>query len=230
MSSNRGENPLNDNVYQVQLLKPLDETNFIVSVTNADTNEPLNNVDVNIYDDEDNQIASLKTNPKGEAQEIVISNLEYDIQANLDEYDSESKTVSAKGDVMEINLKLKPIEKIIEDREITLSNVLFDFDKATIRPEAAFELDKIAATLKKYPDLIIKIESHTDLRGSEIYNQNLSEARAQNTMEYLIEKGIDESRLSAEGKGESEPLNDCADGCTEEEHEQNRRSKFIIVE
>ncbi|MBS3738043.1 MAG: OmpA family protein [Psychroflexus sp.] len=230
VSSNRGENPLNDNIYQVQLLKPLDETNFIVSVTNADTDEPLSNVDVNIYDDEDNQIASLKTNPKGEAKEIVISNLEYDIQANLDEYESASKTVSAKGDAMEINLKLKPIEKIIEDREITFSNVLFDFDKATIRPEAAFELDKIVATLKKYPDLIIKIESHTDRRGPEIYNQNLSEARAQNTMKYLIEKGIDESRLSAEGKGESEPLNDCADGCTEEEHEQNRRSKFIIVE
>ncbi|RRO15276.1 OmpA family protein [Flavobacteriaceae bacterium 14752] len=230
VSSNRGDSPLNDNIYQVKLVKPLDETNFIVSVTNADTDEPLNNVNVNIYDDEDNQIASLKTNPNGEAQEIVISNLEYDIQANLDEYESESKTVSAKGDVMEINLRLKPIEKIIEDREVTLSNVMFEFDKATIRPEAAFELDKIVETLKKYPDLIIKIESYTDRRGPDSYNKILSEARAKNTMKYLIEKGIDESRLSAEGMGESNPINDCADGCTEEEHEQNRRSKFIIVE
>lgn len=230
VSSNRGDNPLDDNIYQVQLIKPLDETNFIVKVTNADTDEPLSNVEVIIYDDEDNQISSLKTNANGEAQDIVISNLEYDIQANFNEFESDSKTVVAKGDVMEIDLMLKPIEKIIEDREVTLSNVLFDFDKATIRPEAAFELDKIATTLKKYPDLTIRIESHTDRRGPDIYNQNLSEARAKNTMEYLIEKGIDESRLSAEGKGESEPLNDCADGCTEEEHEQNRRSKFIIVE
>ncbi len=230
VSSNRGDNPLNDNIYQVKLIKPLDETNLIVSVTNADTDEPLSNVDVNIYDDEDNQIASLKSNPNGEAQEIVISNLEYDIQANLDEFESDSKTVLAKGDVLEVNLKLKPIEKIIIDREVTLSNVMFDFDKASIRPEAAFELDKIVETLKKYPDLVIKIESYTDRRGPDSYNKLLSEARAQNTKKYLIEKGIDESRLSAEGLGESNPINDCADGCSEEEHEQNRRSKFIIVE
>jgi len=229
-ASNRGENPLDDNIYQVKLLKPLDETNIIVNVVNADTDEPLSGANVLIYDDADNQIASMDTDPNGQAQEIVISNLEYDIQANLKDFESDSKTVTAQGETMEVELKLKPIEVIIEDRQVTLSNILFDFDKATIRPEAAFELDKIVATLKKYPDLIIRIESHTDIRGPKIYNQNLSDARAKNTLKYLVEKGIDESRLSAEGKGETEPLIDCSSGCTEEEHEKNRRSKFIIVE
>lgn len=230
VSSNRGDNPLNDNIYQIKLLRPLDETNLIVNVVNADTEKPLSNAQVLIYDDEDNQIAAINTNMNGEAQEYVISNLEYDVQANLKDFESDSKTIFAEGNTMVIDLMLKPIEKIIEDREVTLSNILFEFDKATIRPEAAFELDKIAETLKKYDDLVIKIESHTDIRGPKIYNQNLSEARANNTMKYLIEKGVDETRLSAEGKGETEPAVDCSKGCSEEQHEQNRRSKFIIVE
>lgn len=230
VSSNRGNNPLNDNIYQIKLLEPLDETNLMVNVVNADSEQPLPNVEILIYDDEDNQIASMNTDMSGEAQEFVISNLEYDVQANLTDFESDSETIFAEGNMMTIDLRLKPIEKIIEDREVTLSNILFEFDKATIRPEAAFELDKIAETLKKYEDLVIKIESHTDIRGPKVYNQNLSEARADNTMKYLIEKGIDESRLSAEGKGETEPAVDCSSGCSEEEHEQNRRSKFIIVE
>lgn len=229
-SSNRGENPLDDNIYQAKLIKPLDETNIIVNVVNADTDEPLSDADVLIYDDADNQIASMETDPNGQAQKIVISNLEYDIQANLKDFESDSKTVMTQGESMEVELRLKPIEIIIEEREVTLSNILFDFDKASIRPEAAFELDKIVATLEKYPDLVIKIESHTDIRGPKIYNQNLSDARAKNTMKYLVEKGIDESRLSAEGKGENEPLIDCSEGCSQEEHEKNRRSKFIIIE
>ncbi|MGX1024987.1 OmpA family protein [Psychroflexus sp. MBR-150] len=230
VSSNRGENPLNDNIYQVKLIKPLDETNIIVNVLNNDTDEPLKDASVLFYDDDDNEIASLTTDINGQVQEIVISNLEYDIQANLKDFESDSKTITAIGDLMEVDLRLKPIEVIIEEREVTLSNILFDFDKASIRPEAAFELDKIVATLKKYPDLVIRIESHTDIRGPKIYNQNLSEARAKNTLKYLVDKGIDESRLSAVGKGETEPVIDCSNGCTEKEHEKNRRSKFIIVE
>lgn len=230
VSSNRGENPLDDNIYQAELLKPLDETNIIVTVVNFDTDAPLADSEVLIYDDEDNQIASLKTDMSGKTQEIVISNIEYDVQGNLKDFESDGKTVMAEGDAMMVKLRLKPIEEIIEDREVTLTNILFDFDKASIKPEAAFELDKIVATLKKYPDLEIKIESYTDRRGPESYNKLLSEARAENTKKYLVEKGIDESRLTTEGMGESNPVNDCSGGCTEAQHEENRRSKFIIVE
>lgn len=230
VSSNRGNNPLDDNIYQIQLLKPLNETNIMVTVLNVDTNEALSSADVIIYDDEDNQIAAIQTDDNGEAQQIVISDLEYDVQVNQMDFESASKTVTAQGDVMMVEVKLKPVEKLIVDREVSLSNIFFEFDKATIRPEAAFELDKIAETLKEYPDLVIKIESYTDMRGPESYNMKLSEARAQRTLQYLVDQGIDESRLSAEGLGESNPVNDCANGCTEAQHEENRRSKFIIVE
>ncbi len=230
VSSNRGENPLDDNIYQIELIKPLEETNVIVKVINMDTNEPLSAADVILYDDEDNQIAAKRTDMSGEAQQVVLSKIEYDVQVNLVDFESNSKTVTALGDTMMVEVKLKPVEKLIVEREVTLPNVFFEFDKSEIRPEAAFELDKIAETLMKYEDINIKIESYTDRRGPEAYNKKLSEARAQSTLEYLVSKGIDESRLTAEGMGESNPVNDCANGCTEEQHEENRRSKFIIVE
>jgi len=230
VSSNRGDNALDDNIYKAELIKPLDETRLMVTVLNMDTNGPLENADVIIYDDEDNQIATLKTDDSGLSQQIVVSDIEYDIQGNLVDFESDAETVMAKGESMMIELKLKPVEKLIVEREVSLPNVFFEFDKSDIRADAAFELDKIAETLKKYPDIEIKIESYTDRRGPESYNKTLSEARAKSTMQYLVDKGIDASRLTAEGMGESNPINDCAQGCTEEQHEENRRSKFIIVE
>jgi outer membrane protein OmpA-like peptidoglycan-associated protein len=125
---------------------------------------------------------------------------------------------------------MDPIKDLIEDRSVTLKNIFFEFDKATIRPEAALGLDRIVEVLKEYPDVVLRIESHTDRRGPAEYNKNLSQRRAQSTVDYIVSQGIDASRLSAVGKGEEEPLNDCADGCTEDEHEENRRSEFIIVE
>ena len=119
---------------------------------------------------------------------------------------------------------------MIVNREVSFSNVVFDFDKSTIKPEAAFELDNIVETLKKYDDINVRIESYTDSRGSESYNQTLSEARANSTLKYLVDKGISPERLTVVGLGESNPINDCSGGCTEEQHNENRRSKFIIVE
>jgi len=230
VSSNRGENPLDDNIYSIQLIKPLDETNLIVNVFNAETNEPLSAAEVIIYDDEDNQVGMMNTNPEGEAQEVVLSNIEYDVQVNLDDYESNSETVTAVGESMTVKIMLTPAEELIAERELTLPNVFFEFDKSDIKPEAAFELDKIAETLMKYEDINLKIESYTDSRGSETYNQKLSEARANSTLEYLVSKGVDASRLTAVGMGESNPINDCSSGCTKEQHEENRRSKFIVVE
>ena len=105
---------------------------------------------------------------------------------------------------------------------------MFDFDKSNIRKQAAFELDKLVEVMKKYPEMKIKVRSHTDRRGPDSYNQTLSENRAQSTVQYVISKGIDESRISGEGFGESEPKVDC-DSCTEDQHELNRRSEFKIV-
>ena len=120
----------------------------------------------------------------------------------------------------------KDIGKIIE-----IEKIYFDLDKANIRPDAAIELSKIVSVLKRYPDVSIEIGSHTDSRASKAYNQKLSQNRALAARNWMIDKGINAERITAKGYGESQLVNGCKDNieCTEEEHQQNRRSEFIIT-
>ena len=98
-----------------------------------------------------------------------------------------------------------------------------------ITNQAAFELDKLVAIMKKYPEMVIRAESHTDSRGPASYNKSLSERRAKSTAQYVISKGISEERISGVGMGEEDPEIDCTSGCSKDEHAMNRRSEFIIV-
>lgn len=85
---------------------------------------------------------------------------------------------------------------------------------------------------EEYPTMVIDIRSHTDSRASHAYNDRLSERRAQSTRQWLIDQGISPSRLTAKGYGERQLINRCADGvqCTDEEHQANRRSEFIVID
>ena len=113
---------------------------------------------------------------------------------------------------------------------LALQPIYFDFDKDNIRPDAEIELAKILEAMKLYPELVIHIESHTDSRGSDAYNMDLSERRAQSTRNWLINEGISANRLTARGYGETRLVNHCSNDvpCTVEEHQLNRRSMFII--
>ena len=91
-------------------------------------------------------------------------------------------------------------------------------------------MDKLVQLMTKYESIVIRAESHTDARGSAIYNQSLSERRALTTAQYVIAQGVDANRISGVGMGEAMPVNDCGSGCSEEEHQMNRRSEFIILE
>ncbi len=122
--------------------------------------------------------------------------------------------------------------RLVPTEEIRLSDILYDFDKATLRPESMTAMDSLFDFLQKSQGISIAIHSHTDSRGSDSYNQNLSQMRAQSVVDYLILKGITQNRLSAQGHGESRLINRCADGfeCLEEEHQLNRRTTFSITD
>ena len=107
----------------------------------------------------------------------------------------------------------------------------FDLGKATIKKTSEPQLQKVVNLLNQYPTIKLDIRSHTDSRQSDANNMILSEKRAQSTKNWLIQKGIDGNRLTAKGYGETKLVNRCTDGvkCTEKEHEQNRRSEFIIT-
>lgn len=123
------------------------------------------------------------------------------------------------------------LEKIFTSKEIVIPNIYYDYDKATLRPESKEVLDSILIFFKENPDLTIEIGSHTDSRGSDSYNLKLSQARAQSVVDYLIEKGVSTEKLSAKGYGETKPVNRCINNvnCTEEEHQQNRRTTFRVA-
>ncbi|MNG03070.1 Outer membrane porin F precursor [compost metagenome] len=109
--------------------------------------------------------------------------------------------------------------------------IYFDLNKSNIREEAALDLEKILTVLKDYPTMKLAIHSHTDSRAISLYNKALSSRRARSTIQWLIKNGVNSSRLSAVGYGETQLVNKCSDGvmCTEAEHQANRRSEFIIT-
>ncbi|MGM0635258.1 MAG: OmpA family protein [Bacteroidota bacterium] len=229
VSSNRDGMGTVDNIYQVELLKPIDETLLTVRVTDADNNKVLEGVEVLVYDEDENEVGRANTKEDGIAKILVLSNMDYDVQANKRKFESNSVNVTAEGEEMPVNIELDPI-KLIRERTVVLENIFFEFDKAEIKSTAALELDKLIEVLKEYEDIRLKVESHTDRRGPAEYNKTLSEKRAKNTVDYMVSKGIDESRLEYEGLGESQPLVDCGSNCTEEDHRKNRRSEFSIIE
>lgn len=124
---------------------------------------------------------------------------------------------------------LQPVEVA---EVVVLRNIYFDFDDAAIRPDAAIELDKIAAFLDSDPSLRIELSAHTDSRGTHNYNMGLSQRRAESAVAYLVSKGIASDRLVAKGYGFTKLANQCDKGveCTEEEHQWNRRVEFFVIE
>ncbi len=114
---------------------------------------------------------------------------------------------------------------------IRLNNIQYDYDKCDIKPRAAQELDRLVKLMVDYPDMRIELSSHTDARGSDEYNQKLSQCRAESAVTYLRSKGISGDRLLAKGYGETRLLNRCGNGvtCSEAEHQENRRTEFAIL-
>lgn len=124
------------------------------------------------------------------------------------------------------------VKKEADIEKVAINPIYFDFDQYYITPQAAAELDKVVFVMQNFPDVVIKIESHTDARGEDSYNFTLSNDRAKSTYSYIVSKGIDPTRIeSVQGFGETRLINKCANGidCTDEEHQLNRRSDFIVV-
>lgn len=226
VSSNRGGN---DDIYIIKQIEPLCDSEIDVLVVNAKTQQPLVGATVNLYDANDNKLATKTAGTNGKTSFLVECDHSYVVQASLKDYEANASSVSATGGKVNTTVYLSPIEDLIVEDQVVLNPILFDFDKHNIKPQAAFELDKLVQLMQKYPDMVIRVESHTDSRGTDAYNQDLSERRAKSTVQYVISKGISEHRISGKGFGESQLKVRCGENCTEEQHQQNRRSEFIIV-
>ncbi|UII75986.1 OmpA family protein [Flagellimonas sp. HMM57] len=237
LSSNRNgnEGSKSDDIYRFSescsiLIKGL--------VVDKDTREILPGSMVILLDSENKVVSQTIANSKGVYSFDGISdcNDQYSVRGtnNEQEYQPDEKLVNTPlgSSTLEVDLELTPPDCPVNDLgcRLELQPIYFDFDKHNIRPDAEVELAKILSAMKEYPQLVIHIESHTDSRGNDRYNELLSDRRAKSTLEWLVNKGIDRTRLSAKGYGESQLQNECSNGmkCSEKAHQLNRRSMFII--
>ncbi|WP_111683083.1 OmpA family protein [Winogradskyella tangerina] len=226
-----------DNIFKVNVNKIMKTPETIKVegvVRDKKTGEILDDVVVSLIDG-DNNVIVKKIAKSGlyEFDKVDIDKARF-IRIERNGYQTYEELIGDPKDGI-VTTDIMLLKREIELKENTnigsiLNPIYFDLNKDIIRSDSEVELQKILAIMKKFPDLKIHIKSHTDSRANDSYNMKLSIRRAQSTMKYLIERGIDPSRLTGIGYGENELLNHCSNGvkCHEDEHQLNRRSEFII--
>lgn len=162
----------------------------------------------------------------------VKRNVPYVVSGKKEGYFVASKTIipqsSKESDTVYVEMFF---EKIELNKPVVINNIYFEFDRFDINEEAKKELEKLVKLMKKNPEIIVELSSHTDSRGSEEYNQKLSQKRAESTVSYILSQGIPTKRIKARGYGKSKLVNHCKDSveCPEEDHQRNRRTEFTII-
>ncbi len=238
-SSNRINGKGDDDIYyfyeEIPLVYECNQT-ITVIVKSKKTKEVIPNANLNIYKGEALLVEGEKANEQGEYVYNADCETTYKVEANKKYYITTSKIIktSNKNKINKNVILYLPVDEFIVLRDkvmIDVNSIYFNYDKFNIRRDAALELDKVVAIMKKYPKLIVESGSHTDSRGPDKYNIILSDKRAKSTMDYIISKGISPDRISGKGYGETRLTNRCSNGvkCSEEEHQLNRRTEFVIV-
>jgi outer membrane protein OmpA-like peptidoglycan-associated protein/tetratricopeptide (TPR) repeat protein len=241
LSSNRDGGNGSDDIYKFVEKKPIwCKQSLFGVITDEDTKLPLANVKVTLSDEKFNKIKETTTDAAGKYEFTEVEcGKKYYVKAELEDYTTKEPAVILKDEngETELNIELKTTVKKVNigddlGKTLALKIIYFDLDKWNIRPDATLELVKVLAVLEQYPKMKINIRSHTDCRATADYNDKLSKNRAKSTKDWLIKSGIAADRLTSEGLGEKELINKCADNvqCTEEEHQLNRRSEFIITD
>ena len=193
---------------------------------------------MSLFDEKFQALKSVTTDEKGNYKFEVECRKTYYVRGEKMDFETKEKTTTIGKTTGKTNLdftlekRIKPIGVGTDlAKTVDIPTIYFDLDKWNIRQDATFQLQKIVEVMKQYPTMIIDIRSHTDSRQTAQYNMILSDKRAKSTMAWLVKNGVETSRLTAKGYGETQLVNKCADGvkCTEAEHQINRRSEFIIV-
>ena len=230
-SSNRNtSNTMMDNIYGFSKLFFTLDGMAVEKITQ----QPIGGVIVELTNETTGEKLNTLTGDDGIFMFIMEQNSDYSVVGSKDGYFTNTEKVSTKGKLrsenMHVKLKLE-LERIIINRPIVLENIYYDLDKWAIRADAATGLDKLVAILKENPGIKIELGSHTDSRADDAYNMRLSQKRAESAVNYIISHGVSKERITAKGYGESMLVNQCKNNvkCTEEEHQQNRRTEFKVV-
>jgi len=211
------------------------ETFFVKGKVNiCNSNNPLRDVTVVIKNNETEIVHEIKTNIDGKFYFKADKNATYNIYGKKGNYFSQTETVTSKNvdrsNTLFLNLQVC-MEETTCGKPINLKNIHYDLDKYFIREDAKAELNKMVQFMKDNPNVKVELASHTDARASDDYNKTLSQNRANAAVDYLVSKGISQSRLKPIGYGETKLLNQCSNGidCAESQHQVNRRTEMKVI-
>lgn len=238
-SSNKPGGKGSDDIYKFQETKSINCVQQVKgTISSAKTGEALPNTKLGLYDAKHNLISSGISDADGNYSFDVDCGKSYIIRAEKEKYATIEEPVTALKESGKTDLPIKldssECQVAIGDdlgKCFGITNIYFDLNKSEISRAAVLDLEKILDVLNQYPSMRLDIRSHTDSRASFKYNEALSERRAKSTVQWLVKNGVAPNRLTGKGYGESELINRCSDGveCSEEEHQANRRSEFIIT-
>ncbi|MDT0541074.1 OmpA family protein [Croceitalea sp. P059] len=235
VSSNRKGGKGGDDIYKFRFVPSLSVQGVVTDAINLKT---LDSVQISLFNQATGELMSkTMTDANGKYQMLISRNVNYRIEAVRKTHPHKSvyfntRTTGRAARLVRQDIELEPIldVKVLAG----LKKIYYDFNKADIRPDAAIELDKVVKLMTEtYPEMIIKLEAHTDPVGSHAYNDQLSERRAKSAYEYLLANGVPRNHiLSYKGFGKRVPINECTSkqDCTPEELELNRRTEFPVVQ
>jgi peptidoglycan-associated lipoprotein len=230
-SSNRNTgNTMEDNIYSFSKLF------FTLQgiAVEKQSQKPLKGVMVELTNETTKEKVRTITGADGQFLFILDQNSDYSVYGSKDGYYTNTEKATTKGknrsENMYVKLKLE-LEQIIINKPIVLENIYYDLDKWDIRPDAAAGLDKLVKIMMDNPDIKVELGSHTDSRAKDAYNMKLSQKRAESAVNYIVSRGIKQERITAKGYGETMLVNRCKNDvkCSEEEHQQNRRTEFKVT-
>jgi outer membrane protein OmpA-like peptidoglycan-associated protein len=230
VSSNRNEG---DQIFEFRKNDPTFYLSGKVAVKGKGT--PFEGVTIVLIDETNeakNAKVTLLTDKNGQYKIRLRPGTDYIVYGSKEKYFTQSIELTTIGEKYSKDYTANfELEEIVIEKPIVLENIYYDLDKWEIRPDAAKELDKLVKLLNDNPNISIEMGSHTDSRAGDHYNLVLSEKRAKAAVDYLVFRGISPNRLKYKGYGETRLVNRCKNNvvCTEEEHQQNRRTEFKVT-
>ncbi len=244
-TSNRPGGKGDDDIYSFKIPGPCSQEVAGV-VRNKRTKELIPNATVTLFDATGKELARTLSDENAAFSFTPIDcDTEYLVRGEKITYSPDEKRFNTPKTDVALNLELgldlglelfldPPYEEGDDIAHImNIDIIYFDFDKDYIRsPDATAQLQKVILFMKTYPTVHVDVRSHTDSRAPDDYNMDLSQRRNKNTIDYIVRGGISRSRLTGRGYGESQLVNECSNGvkCSEDEHQLNRRSEFIITQ
>lgn len=248
-SSNRNEVYLTDAIYSFDKHDSLEILKRIEGLATTTNNELLENVFVQLMGEDSVVLQTATTTKNGKYTFSAIRENSYWLKGTKDNYVSGTNTIKVSGvdsvfncDVFlfqtlnEATAVKVEIIRFDKSDSLQLLPIYFDFNDFSIRADAVENLDNIIALMNKYPKLEIQLKSYTDCRGTRVYNQYLSEKRAESSVAYIQAKINNPSRISGNGYGENSPVNGCVceddvkSTCSELAHQKNRRTAFFVID